>query len=109
VTVEDAGDFDSAVACASRSGYFQCVGNVCDRSIQACYQGQCLWYGELPLYGMSDAASCGSCPTCECLSASLYPGCHCTDDGAGDITVSCQGCYGSPPARLERLLRPPIG
>jgi hypothetical protein len=98
---QDAGG--SAFACNTRSGYFQCQANVCDRSIQACYQGQCVWYGELASYGAPDSAACDPCPTCECLGSTLYPGCHCTDDGAGAITISCQGCYGSPPARLERM------
>jgi hypothetical protein len=101
VALLDAGG--SAYACPSRSGYFQCQGNVCDRSIQACYQGQCVWYGELASYGIADAAACDPCPTCACLGAGVYPGCHCVDDGEGDITISCQGCYGSPPARHERI------
>jgi len=28
---------------------------------------------------------------------------HCDEDDRGAVTVSCHSCYGSPPARLERL------
>lgn len=106
--VQDAGLVvadDAGVSCSTRSGYYECSGNVCDRSIQACYQGQCVWYGALSQYlsQQPDAASCGSCPTCACLQTTLYPNCHCTEDGEGTVTISCAGCYGSPPARLERL------
>ncbi|HEY8039333.1 MAG TPA: hypothetical protein VIF15_06040 [Polyangiaceae bacterium] len=98
--VADAAD-DGGFACPTRSGYFQCGGNVCDRSIQACYSGGCQWYGNL--YEMPDAASCGACPTCQCLKGALYPNCSCQEDDAGTLTISCGGCYGSPPARLERI------
>jgi hypothetical protein len=105
VSPDDAGSVlgDSSVACQSRTGYFDCAANVCDRSIQACYQGQCLWYGALPVNPIPDAATCGPCPTCECLKGSIYPDCHCQEDGEGTISISCAGCYGSPPVRLERL------
>ena len=33
----------------------------------------------------------------------LYTNCHCTEDDSGTIAISCGGCYGSPPARLERI------
>jgi hypothetical protein len=97
---------EASVSCPTRSGYFDCSANVCDRSIQACYDGECLWYGALPEYTgtIPDAASCGSCPTCACLKGTLYPNCNCAEDGEGTIAISCAGCYGSPPARLERLV-----
>jgi hypothetical protein len=88
------------VGCATRSGYFECSGQVCDRSIHACYENQCVWYGRLT--SMADAAAtCGPCPTCGCVALQSY--CTCKEDSAGTITVSCGGCYGSPPTRLERL------
>jgi hypothetical protein len=96
---------DSGVSCPTRSGYFNCQGNVCDRSIQACQNGYCEWYGALATsWQFPDAASCGPCPTCECLQGSLSTSCHCSEDNQGTITISCGGCYGSPPARLERLV-----
>jgi hypothetical protein len=97
---------DSGVACSTRSGYYDCGANLCDRSIQACYQGQCVWYGALWEYvsQQPDAASCGSCPTCACLHGALYGNCTCNEDNEGTVSISCGGCYGSPPARLERLV-----
>jgi hypothetical protein len=94
---------DAGVACRSRSGYFTCSANVCDRSIQTCYQGSCLWYGDTEAYAIGDAGSCGPCPTCACLQQHLSINCHCSEDSQGTISISCAGCYGSPPARLERL------
>jgi hypothetical protein len=110
-TVEDAQTAtseggDSGIACASRSGYFACGSNVCDRAIQACYSSSCDWYGNIGTTiggGGADAAACGSCPSCACLQPTLYPGCNCAEDDAGTIVISCQGCYGSPPGRLERI------
>jgi len=93
----------SIVGCATRTGYFSCDGNVCDRSIQACWQGSCEWYGELSIDGIDTGASCGPCPTCSCLQTTLGSSCQCTEDAEGDVTISCGGCYGAPPTRLERL------
>jgi hypothetical protein len=92
-------------ACPLRTGTFTCAGaSVCDRHNQACLMSQCVSYGELPTVQAPDAASCGPCPTCDCLMGMLGGSCSCTDDGMGGITVSCHACYGSPPARLERLV-----
>jgi hypothetical protein len=67
-------------ACGSRSGYFLCEGNACSRSIQACDQGACEWYGNF-------APQCGDCPTCACLrDTSTLNISTCEDDGAGGIT-----------------------
>ena len=60
-------------------------------------------------------SSCGvHTPTCNCIAPNLpdggeYEGWSCADlDGGGveiDDGIRCQqGCYGSPPARLERLI-----
>jgi hypothetical protein len=63
-------------------------------------------------------AACRQCPTCACINAHLPPSemigsdsrvwmCETKDGGGVQITTSkytlCGGCYGSPPARLERL------
>lgn len=55
-------------------------------------------------------AACGAYPTCACsnwIGPNFGDGvCGCTDDDAGAVTVvACHSCYGSPPARLERLER----
>jgi hypothetical protein len=50
-------------------------------------------------------ASCPLVATCLCVveaGMTWLPGCACTDDGGG-VLVYCNGCYGSPPARWERL------
>jgi hypothetical protein len=99
VTTADGGKTQVAV-CASRSGYFPCGGHdYCDRSIQACVDGVCEAYDTL--------GSCAGCPTCDCLRSACT---SCTDDGNGGLTAddsqcnpSSGGCYGAPPARLERL------
>jgi hypothetical protein len=89
----DGGDSVPIVVCTSRSGYFACGGEYCDRAIQACYNEGCAAY-ELA------APSCGPCPTCDCIGSAADA---CSDDG-GTVTFSFeQTCYGAPPARLERL------
>jgi hypothetical protein len=92
------------LGCATRTGYYECGGNVCDRSIQACFSGECEWYGDLAATTSADAsASCGPCPSCTCLQGVIYPNCTCSEDAQGTVVISCGGCYGAPPARLERL------
>jgi hypothetical protein len=96
---------DGATACSERSGTFMCSGTSCDRRTGVCFQTTCMTYASFLVdYDQSDASSCGPCPTCDCAAA-LFPSasCHCTDDGAGGITLSCQGCYGAPPARRKRI------
>jgi len=101
---EAATEAGPVVGCASRTGYYECGSNICDRSIQACFQGACEWYGALPeTLSVDAAAACGPCPSCECLQPTLYPSCQCTEDAEGTLVISCAGCYGAPPARLERL------
>jgi hypothetical protein len=102
VQIVDAGLVEaSGFACPSRSGYFACGGGVCDRSIQACVMGVCEWYQDIViLWGVQ---ACGPCPTCDCLAPPGSP-CVCTEDDAGTVTIlSCGGCYGAPPVRLERI------
>jgi hypothetical protein len=102
---------ESAVACPSRSGYFTCGSNVCDRSVQACDErsGTCLSYDALPPSDLvSPGGACGRCPTCACLAPELASNCHCQEDDAGAVSISCGGCYGAPPARLSRVRCAPL-
>lgn len=78
----------------------------CDRVTELCSltnNPQCLQ--------KADAASpvCLTCPTCACLLVNGFAGCRCEAvDDAGGIALDCTGvggCYGSPPARLERIRR----
>jgi hypothetical protein len=63
---------------------------------------------------------CMSTPACSCITALLpdassddngdWSSSSCLDSDGGGVQVeyvsgSCQGCYGAPPARLERLKR----
>ncbi|HEY8039332.1 MAG TPA: hypothetical protein VIF15_06035 [Polyangiaceae bacterium] len=95
VVAKEAGDDagPAVVACSSRVGYFACGDRLCDRTTEVCYQGSC------ERYDATSNGACGPCPTCSCDG---YRSCRCTEDEAGGITVSCGGCYGAPPARLER-------
>ena len=103
---ERAGD---AAVCPTRSGYFTCGGNVCDRSVQVCVERSSLCVPTDALGPFERAAppvQCGACPTCDCLQPALISSCHCQEDDAGTIRISCAGCYGAPPARLDRLTDP---
>jgi hypothetical protein len=82
-------------------------GGVCKRATQYCQ----LWPGPGGggCLSKDDPASalpveCRACPTCSCVMQ--HGGCSCVEfDDAGGIGMTCTvGCYGSPPARLERLL-----
>lgn len=95
-------------ACTTRSGYFACGGNVCDRSIQVCVETSslCATPGDLgTVMTGASIARCGPCPSCACVQTALGGSCECREDDAGSVVVSCGGCYGAPPARLERLAR----
>jgi hypothetical protein len=98
--VAEAGVAEAGVACPSRAGYFDCEGNVCDRSIQACWDSECISYESVvQSHQATDAASCGACPGCACLSfAHDY---NCEEDRAGTVFISQAPCYGAPPVRLE--------
>jgi hypothetical protein len=98
---------DDVAACPTRSGYFTCGGNVCDRSIQVCVERSslCVSVDALGPIATGSPVQCGACPTCECLQPSILSSCQCQQDDAGTISISCGGCYGAPPARLERLTR----
>jgi hypothetical protein len=91
--------------CSSRSGTFACAGQTCDRSTQLCMENGsgCVAYDGVIPEQQPEAGSCGACPSCACLQPTLWGSCHCTEDDAGSIAISCGGCYGAPPARLERI------
>jgi hypothetical protein len=92
---------DGAVVCAARSGTFECGSAACARSSEVCYVNACMTVANFSTEYGGVLGSCGSCLACDCWSP--QPSCRCSDDGEGGITVSCQGCYGAPPARLERV------
>lgn len=98
-------------SCGVPTGQFLCdpsnnqgtgdAGVACDRQGEFCS----LWPGTQGCIAKADAgtfpAACLTCPTCDCINA--HTSCRCVAlDDAGAIGISCGGCYGSPPARLER-------
>lgn len=95
---------DAGMTCA-RSGTFACSTQTCDRASQLCdlMGGGCLAYDAMVPQQYPEAGSCGDCPSCACLQPTLYGDCQCLEDDAGSIAISCGGCYGAPPARLERI------
>jgi hypothetical protein len=117
----DAGNVDPTIACPHPSGSFLCdpaqagsdSGVPCDRASQYCllypYGQGCISFtdedaspdGRVPF-----PPQCAACPTCACVwGYRSWWGCTCVDlDDAGAIGISCGGCYGSPPARLERFM-----
>jgi len=96
---------DGSVVCSARSGTFACGGQTCDRATQMCgpYGGGCVAYGTVLPNQQPEAGTCGPCPTCACLEPTLWGACYCSEDDGGAIAISCGGCYGAPPARLERI------
>jgi hypothetical protein len=87
--------------CPTRSGAFACGSDYCDRGVQACDEGSCVSYDQL-------TTTCGDCPMCACLQ--IDSNCNCSDF-TGAVVITCWhsppsssgGCYGAPPARLERI------
>jgi len=88
--------------------------------------GRCMARRRAGIRESSDPfpAECGHCPTCECIvsrlpdpggpttdsSGSFTPSYSCQDIPNAGVVIthhtrmfSCGGCYGSPPARLERV------
>jgi hypothetical protein len=92
------------------SGTFACAGATCDRASQFCE----IYSGGTEFGCLADDAGAGTfsfppecygCPTCACVGPKLGGPCQCIDiDDGGGIGIECIGCYGAPPARLERLL-----
>jgi hypothetical protein len=88
------------------------AGGTCDRTTQYCYSSSGPSIGCVAEVG--DASSvlippaCVGSATCSCFGdagfVTTFPeSCHCSDT-AGGLFLNCP-CYGSPPARLERLAR----
>jgi hypothetical protein len=117
--VRDAGDeWTSALdgSCATWSGVFACTFSSdndascvpCGRGSHYCVSDRsntptkgCFDNGAGP-FAMDPQCDAGS--YCACFRLQNYGQCRCVDlDDAGAIEVSCFGCYGAPPARLERL------
>jgi len=48
-------------------------------------------------------SACVATPTCECAAGVSYGECEELDGGGIEFDPICPPCYGSPPARLERL------
>jgi hypothetical protein len=88
-------------------------GYICDAATQFCMKGPnghgCTGF-DTQYDSQPFPPQCLPCPTCECIfryttwESNTHP-CSCEDLGSGAIALSCGGCYGSPPARLERFLR----
>lgn len=93
----------------SSDATFECgtgKGIYCDRATQYCREwcpGTCP-PGELAVVGCASIADAGNCTT-NLVQYGLGSSCQCLDaDDAGAVTQVCYGgCYGAPPARLERL------
>jgi hypothetical protein len=95
---------DVAPGC-NPSGSFACNPNLmCDSATQYCsmVSGGGGIACESQTISPPFPAECAGCPTCDCISAHLIANCHCTQMGEG-VGIECAGCYGSPPARLERM------
>jgi hypothetical protein len=102
---------DAANPCDTRTFYCAAAAACCARATEYCHgphapmEAACVSYfdGGPPL-----PHACVASRTCACLAdAGWGEGmCRCIDlDDAGAVGLSCFGCYGSPSARLERLLR----
>ena len=108
-------------ASCPRSGVFACrsggpdAGDMCDRATQFCngfangYDPPfCDPLSQLQFVStLMNSGTCSSCPTCACIPPNDDGGrqCTCFEDNFGGLTVTCHsqsGCYGSPPARLDR-------
>ena len=86
----------------------------CDKATQYCalwsYGGHCRTLGEeAGAVSVKQGACDGGPMRCACLTGCFdhfgyYEFQSCQDDDGGGVTVSCYSCYGSPPARVERLV-----
>jgi hypothetical protein len=93
-----------------RRGTFACGASLnCDRATEICFNGSYCAAIATVGYLQIDSGACAACPTCACFPPGLRPNCNqgvsCFEDNFGGLSVSCSsqgGCYGSPPARLDR-------
>ena len=128
-------DGGSAGAVASATillcGPDQEAGLSCDPKTQYCFDDTYDYMGEYSCVpkDAGPLAATGGGDHCPCQADDSGLGClfsrdlkfdgsgpalcsgnfHCDEDDRGAVTVSCHSCYGSPPARLERLARRRIG
>jgi hypothetical protein len=82
----------------------------CDPKTEVCIVGTAYNMGCYAFDGSmfgQNPADCGAAYTCPCLYANLSISlCSCEpvdSGGPGALRVTCSGCYGAPPARLERF------
>jgi hypothetical protein len=116
---------DADVADASRDGsagtflcgYSASTSVPCDQATQFCFHensgSNCVnndATSPSTMWRFSIPPQCAASRTCDCLAEAGWVetnpccgGCFCSGDDAGTLTIACGGCYGSPPARLERL------
>jgi hypothetical protein len=89
---------------------FECGDAQCLSSVEFCYQestfNACEPYAAARV--TPDDGGCGEYPTCACYQTAIGNArvCGCDDDDAGGLTITgchSHSCYGSPPARLERV------
>jgi hypothetical protein len=109
---------------AAPVGKFACTNGggalTCDRATEYCYTYNTSYCvpcsnGNWRCVAVdSDAGlfyfprQCATSFTCACLAeaGSVGGSCDCIElDDSGAVGISCHACYGSPPARLERLSR----
>jgi hypothetical protein len=111
------GSWGSPDPSCPRSGTFACGSYQCDRASQFCSNVTTHTLSCEPLSDMTnvarviDSGTCEACPTCACiLPVNNGSTCNCFQDNFGGLTVTCSqgGCYGSPPARLERAPLPAV-
>jgi hypothetical protein len=91
-----------------RHGTFACGSMSCDRATQVCFNSQCTSLASADVQRrFVDSGACLACPSCACIpnQGDCNRGLSCFEDNFGGLTVTCSqgGCYGSPPARLDRL------
>jgi len=88
-----------------------CLGSPCAWWTGGTLGGQCHTLDEeAGAVSVKQGACDGGPMRCACLTGCFdflgysYEFKSCQDDDGGGVTVSCNSCYGSPPARLERLV-----
>jgi hypothetical protein len=105
VTRDDGGSSSDAASAQT----FACGDASCNIATEFCSDDTCQGGGAscTPIDGGFPAV-CAATPTCACLApyeanSGYQFGCGVSDAGGMTWFATCAGCYGSPPARLERL------